>query len=149
RFRPGKICEQPRNADFPKVAATVRFLEKQRRDPRIENRVPRRRADGIFDDDTAGSDAAERAIDLAEAEDFSVKVATFANLKNPDGTPANFKDAAEAAQADPENVRRVVESAMPAPEFYFAKYLPRDAAGGKSFDSAALATREGLHQLRA
>src|ERR1700734_2963410 len=69
-----------------------------------------------FDNDPAGSDAAERVIDLAEANDFSVKVATF----------SNFKDAAEAAQADPENIRRVVENAVPAPEFYFAKYLPKD-----------------------
>ena len=44
-----------------------------------------------FDNDAAGSDAAERAIDLAEANDFSVKVAMF----------QGFKDAAEAAQADP------------------------------------------------
>ena len=84
-----------------------------------------------FDNDPAGSDAAERAIDLAEANDFSVKVATF----------KDFKDAAEAAQADPENIRRVVEGAVPAPEFYFAKYLPKDPK--------TIATREGLHNLRA
>jgi len=30
-----------------------------------------------FDNDVAGSDAAERAIDLAEANDFSVKIAVF------------------------------------------------------------------------
>ena len=41
-----------------------------------------------FDNDAAGSDAAERAIDLAEADDFSVKVATFAALG------ASGKDAA-------------------------------------------------------
>jgi DNA primase len=88
-----------------------------------------------FDNDTAGSDAAERAIDLAEANDFSVKVAVF----------TDFKDAAEAAQADPLNIQRVLEAAMPAPEFYFRKYLPKDLAK----NSAALATREGLQHLRA
>ncbi len=91
-----------------------------------------------FDNDTAGSDAAERAIDLAESQDFSVKVATF----------SDFKDAAEAALADPENIRRVVAAAIPAPEFYFAKYLPHNPATG-AVNAAMLATREGVHKLRA
>ena len=90
-----------------------------------------------FDNDAAGSDAAERAIDLAEASDFSVSVATF----------TDFKDAAEAAQADPENIRKVVESAVPAPEFYFRKYLPTDPVSG-IVNSSAIATREGLNHLR-
>jgi DNA primase len=90
-----------------------------------------------FDNDMAGSDAAERAIDLAEANDFSVRVAVF----------RDFKDAADAALADPANVHRVLEGAIPAPEFYFQKYLPRDAATG-TINGAALATREGLRALR-
>jgi DNA primase len=92
-----------------------------------------------FDNDTAGSDAAERAIDLAEANDFSVKVATFGSLgKNAAGE--FFKDAADAALADPANIKKVLENAVPAPEFYFAKYLK---------PSENLATREGLRSLRA
>jgi DNA primase len=83
-----------------------------------------------YDSDTAGADAAIRAIDLAEANDFSVKVATT----------EEFKDAADAAKADPENLRRTIAAAVPAPEFYFRKYLPADPA--------AFATREGLHGLR-
>ena len=83
-----------------------------------------------FDNDLAGSDAAERAIDLAEANDFAVKVAVF----------KDFKDAAEAAQADPENVQKAIASAMPAPEFYFAKYL--------SGDPAEFTKRDGLRKLR-
>ena len=83
-----------------------------------------------FDSDTAGSDAAERAIDLAEANDFSVKVATI----------VGFKDAAEAAQADPENVKKIVAAAVPAPEFYFKKYLTGNRAD--------FATRDGLTKLR-
>lgn len=84
-----------------------------------------------FDNDTAGSDAAERAIALAETNDFSVKIATF----------VDFKDAADAAQADPANVLKTFAAAVPAPEFYFKKYLPTDAA--------VLSSRDGLLKLRA
>jgi DNA primase len=91
-----------------------------------------------FDNDTAGSDAAERAIDLAEANDFSVRVAVF----------RDFKDAADAALADPASVRGVFESAVPAPEFYFQKYLPHDPVTG-AINTTAVATREGLRSLRA
>lgn len=84
-----------------------------------------------FDNDTAGADAAERAIDLAEANDFSVKVAVL----------RDFKDAADAAKADPANIQKTVAAAIPAPAFYFEKYLPGDPA--------ALKTREGLRALRA
>ena len=104
-------------------------------------RALRRVADTLvisFDGDAAGMDAAERAIDLSEAEDFEVKVAVI----------EGYKDAADAAQADPANVRRAYDAAMPAPAFYFGKYLPKEAdirAGG----SAAFRTREGLRALRA
>jgi DNA primase len=93
-----------------------------------------------FDNDTAGSDAAERAIALAEANDFSVKIATF----------IDFKDAADAAQADPENVRKTFVAAVPAPEFYFKKYLPAlaSASAGKPADAAAVSSRDGLLKLR-
>ncbi len=91
-----------------------------------------------FDSDVAGSDAAERAIDLAEANDFSVKVATY----------RGFKDAAEAAKADSENVQRTVASAVSAPLFYFEKYLPPVPAGVSSSDPTALQSREGLNKLR-
>lgn len=84
-----------------------------------------------YDRDEAGEEAAVRAIDLAEANDFSVKVATT----------EGFKDAADAAKADPENVRRTIAAAVPAPEFYFKKYLPADRA--------AFATPDGLRNLRA
>ncbi len=66
-----------------------------------------------FDSDAAGSAASERAIDLAEANDFGVKVATF----------ADFKDPAEAVEAGSENLLRAIKDAMPAPRFYFEKYL--------------------------
>jgi DNA primase len=84
-----------------------------------------------FDADEAGVQAGERAIELAEANDFGVKVAMF----------EKFKDPAEAAHADPENLRRVVLEAKPAMEFYFEKYLPKE--GFKMGD------REHLRSLRA
>ena len=84
-----------------------------------------------FDSDAAGADAAERAIDLAEANDFTVKVAMF----------TDYKDAADAAKADPAAVARTVAAAMPAPEFYFKKFLPADPA--------ELKNRDGLQRLRA
>ncbi len=110
-------------------------------------RAVRRLADELvicFDSDAAGADAAERAIDLAEANDFAVRVATY----------RGFKDAAEAAKADPENVRRTVAAAVPAQEFYFEKYLPGGGDIGTNgivaqrLDPAALTTREMLGKLR-
>ena len=85
-----------------------------------------------FDSDTAGADAAERAIDLAEANDFSVKIAIV----------QGFKDAADAAQADPENIR--AERLRPRsqhPNFISKNTCPSDRA--------TLATRDGLRNLRA
>jgi len=104
-------------------------------------RSVRRLADEVilcFDSDVAGSDAAERAIDLAEANDFAVKVATY----------RGFKDAADAAKADPANVQRTVAAAVSAPLFYFEKFLPPLPAGATSSDPAALQSRDGLNKLR-
>ncbi len=104
-------------------------------------RSVRRLADEVilcFDSDVAGSDAAERAIDLAEANDFAVKVATY----------RGFKDAADAAKADPANVQRTVAAAVSAPLFYFEKFLPSLPAGVTSSDPSALTSREGLNKLR-
>ncbi len=90
-----------------------------------------------FDNDAAGSDAAERAIDLAESNDFTVKVAT---IGVPGAAPGSIKDAADAVRADPESVKRAIASAVPAPEFYFRKYLPADLH--------ELQSRSGLEKLR-
>jgi DNA primase len=112
-------------------------------------RVVHRLAENLivsFDNDTAGSDAAERAIDLAESQDFSVRVATFANLPG-DTKGEQFKDAADAAFADPANIQKVIDGAVPAMEFYFAKYLPSDPTTG-AVNMTAIATREGLQHLR-
>ncbi len=93
-----------------------------------------------FDNDTAGSDAAERAIDLGEANDFTVKIATI--------DVSGAKDAADAVKADPESMKRAIAHAVPAPEFYFKKYLPTASAGSPEL-TAQLRSREGLQRLRA
>lgn len=96
-------------------------------------KVLRRLTDRIilsFDSDEAGKEATERAIDLAEAADFEVKVAIF----------KEFKDPAEAAQNFPNYLIEVVENAKPATEFYFEKYLP--------FESFEVSKRENLKNLR-
>lgn len=68
-----------------------------------------------FDSDEAGLTAGERAIDLASASDFNVRVAI--------GAPDRYKDPAEAAQSDPASFRQFVAQAQPAMEFYFDRYL--------------------------
>lgn len=69
-----------------------------------------------FDSDEAGLAAGERAIDLALANDFNVKVITFA--------PGTYKDAAEAVQKNPQEFLELIDHAVPALQFYFDRYLP-------------------------
>ena len=83
-----------------------------------------------FDNDEAGFSAGERAIDLAETNDFQVKVAMF----------GDFKDPAEAAARDAERLKKSVTEAKPAMEFYFERYLP----GGRILKL----TRSELKNLR-
>lgn len=71
-----------------------------------------------FDSDEAGLEAGERAIDLAEQNDFHVNVVTFPEAKDP----------AELAAKDPSALARGIEKAIPAPLFYFDRYLPAGTA---------------------
>lgn len=66
-----------------------------------------------FDSDSAGWEAAEKVIDLANKLNFSVKIVIF----------DKFKDPAEAALAGENFLKQALENAIPAPEFYFKKYL--------------------------
>ncbi|MEY4731845.1 MAG: primase, primase protein, partial [Candidatus Parcubacteria bacterium] len=75
-----------------------------------------------FDSDEAGIEATERAIDLAQTADFGVKVARF----------GEYKDPADAAQAGAEVLHKDIAAAVPAPEFYFERYLPSATAQGRS-----------------
>lgn len=83
-----------------------------------------------FDNDPAGLEAGERAIDLAEANDFNVRVAVF----------ADYKDPAEAVRANPGSLVKVIQNARQAPEFYFDKYLAKTGTD--------LRSREYLKNLR-
>ena len=83
-----------------------------------------------LDSDEAGYAALERAIDLAEEADFDVLVATSAPHKDP----------ADAVAADPEGVKKMIVGAVPAPEFYFRRYLPEKKGDVRS--------REYLDRLR-
>ena len=67
-----------------------------------------------FDKDEAGLKAAERAIDMAGAEDFSVLVMDL----------GKYKDPSDAAETDPEFVKEAIEKARPAMEHYLNYYLP-------------------------
>lgn len=74
----------------------------------------RRLADTLiinFDSDEAGQAATERAIDLAEQNDFVVKVSV---LKE--------KDAADFVQKNPGAIRSFFDKSVPALEYYFNKY---------------------------
>ncbi len=88
----------------------------------------RRLADQLvisFDNDDAGREAGERAIDLAEAADFGVKVAMF----------RDYKDPADAVLSDKKYFFEVIENAKPAAEFYFEKYLPEGNVNMRDRDS--------------
>ena len=74
-----------------------------------------------FDKDEAGLKAAERAIDMAGAEDFSVLVMDL----------GDYKDPADAAEADPEFVKKAIAEARPAMEHYLAYYLPATVTSAK------------------
>ncbi len=80
--------------------------------------VLRRLADELvlsFDSDEAGQAAAERAIDMANAHDFSVKLLVIDD--------ANLKDPADVVRAKQGHILELVSKAKPAMEYYFHKYM--------------------------
>ncbi|MBN2197970.1 DNA primase [Candidatus Wolfebacteria bacterium] len=77
-----------------------------------------------FDNDEAGFNAIERAIDLAGALDFSVKILTL----------KDFKDPAEAVQKSLKKVLDFIKKAKPAMEFYFDRYLSIENQKKKEVD---------------
>lgn len=83
-----------------------------------------------FDNDEAGWNACERAIDLAEQNDFNVKIATL----------GEFKDPADAAQKDPQKLMGSIAEAKPATQIYFERYLPHETYN--------FSERENLRNLR-
>ncbi|MEK9186412.1 MAG: DNA primase [Patescibacteria group bacterium] len=71
----------------------------------------------IFDNDEAGQAATERAIDLAQASDFSVKVVRLDSGKDP----------ADFVQEKPGEISAVITGALSAMEFYFHRHLSDDS----------------------
>ena len=66
-----------------------------------------------FDNDEAGLKAAERSIDLANSQDFSVKILVL----------GDYKDPAEAILKNPGIMEGLLNKAKSAMEFYFERYL--------------------------
>ena len=80
--------------------------------------VLRRLADELvlsFDNDEAGQAAAERGIDLADTNDFSVKLLIIDDKK--------LKDPADFVKSNPGRVQELVRGGVSAMEYYFHKYL--------------------------
>jgi len=86
-----------------------------------------------FDSDEAGLKAAERAIDLANNYDFSFKILTF----------KDFKDPAEIAQKSPGVLVSLIDKAKPVMEFYFERYLKNADSRGLDTDKRGLNTDSG------
>ncbi len=67
-----------------------------------------------FDNDSAGKAAAERTIDLAQANDFNTRVILFDDPQ--------LKDPADIARAKPGHFAELIKKAVPAMEYYFNYY---------------------------
>jgi len=72
-----------------------------------------------FDSDEAGKAAAERAIDLAGGNDFSVTLLSL----------GKYEDPADAAVKSPGFIKKAMEKPQPAMEYYFERYLSKDVLG--------------------
>lgn len=92
-----------------------------------------------FDNDNAGRAAAERTIDLAQANDLNTKVIV---LDDP-----TLKDPADIARAKPGHFAELVKKALPAMEYYFHYYgidKQGDSAQRKKAIRQALAKVKGI-----
>lgn len=69
-----------------------------------------------FDNDEAGQNAAERAIDLAGSEDFNVKLLVL----------KDYKDPSEAAEKSPGILLESISQSKPVMKFYFERYLENE-----------------------
>lgn len=90
-----------------------------------------------FDNDSAGKAAAERTIDLAQANDLNTKVIVFDD-------PA-LKDPADIARSKPGHFAELVKKAIPAMEYYFL-YYGIDKAGDVHFRKKAI--RQALSKIK-
>ncbi|MBI3088663.1 MAG: DNA primase, partial [Candidatus Colwellbacteria bacterium] len=102
-------------------------------------RVLRRAASKLvlgFDLDEAGQMAAERSIDLGGAHDFTVSIISL----------GKFSDPAEAARQSPGFLKEAVNSAKPAMEHYFNRYLTTEKI--KTIDERKKALRLILSRIK-
>ena len=84
----------------------------------------RRIADNLivaFDQDEAGQAATEKAIDMADAMDFSTKVM----MLKPELANQNLKDPADIAKAHPGALAVMLQESQPSMIYYFARYLSK------------------------
>ncbi len=80
----------------------------------------RRQADKLifcFDADEAGGNAIERAIDLAGAHEFEVRVVSL---------PSGIKDPADCVTEKPGELLNLITNSISAMEFYFRRYIKDD-----------------------
>ncbi len=70
-----------------------------------------------FDSDTAGSSAMQRGIELAEKENFNIKVIMI---------PTPYKDLDELLQADKEQATSIISNPVPVYDFYLASAFKRN-----------------------
>lgn len=88
-----------------------------------------------FDRDDAGLKAAERAIDMAGAQDLNVLVLDL----------GQYSDPAEAAEKDPKFLKTAIKQAVPAMQHYFAYYLNAKALADMT--SKKMAIRRVLSKI--
>ncbi len=107
-------------------------------------KVLRRLAENLvlsFDNDNAGRAAAERTIDLAQANDLNTKVIVF------DEAAGGAKDPADLALAKPGHFAELIKKAIPAMEYYFTYYgidKQGDIASKKKAIRSALVKIKGI-----
>lgn len=87
-----------------------------------------------FDNDEAGLKAAERSIDLANQQDFNVKLLIA----------ENYKDPAEIVQKSPGLFLKLLKKSKSAMEFYFDRYLNKQL----TTDNQQLTTKINLSELK-
>lgn len=80
----------------------------------------------VFDSDEAGQQATERAIDLANAEDFTAKIVVMPLGHSPTGEAQ--KDPADVVREQSGMMAKYLGAALPVMEYYLQKYL---AVSGK------------------
>lgn len=95
-----------------------------------------------FDNDSAGKAAAERTIELAQKEDFNVRVIQF--------NDPTLKDPADIAKARPGEFANLVNAAIPAMEYYFSYFgVRKSLAEETNIAERKKSLRQALTKIKA